>query len=166
MQILKILLGFLFLVLGWSLLFRTGLIFRLNAWFKENVFNDQLVLYSRRRISLLLFFLGIISLFSGIDSVMKDPMISVEGTSHLLEEAQGSFKAKDYKRVVKICRTILKRDSDNIPARELEINALYATGEKDDAQRSALILINFDPQNESAKKILAKTNWNKRGKKH
>src|SRR5882672_6665224 len=113
MQIIKIILGFLALIFAWSLLFRTGIIFRLNAWLKEHIFNDQIVLYSRRRLALLLFLLGVISLFSGVENVMKKPSDPVREAA-LFEEAKFDFKSKQFPRVVTICRVLLKSNPKNV----------------------------------------------------
>src|ERR1044071_6646474 len=105
MQIFKIFLGFLALILAWSLLFRSGIIFHLNSWLKENVFNDQVVLYSRRRLALLLFLLGVVSLFSGVENVMQDKGLSPEVIQQLSLEARNSFNKKEYQRTINLCRT-------------------------------------------------------------
>jgi hypothetical protein len=156
MGILKILLGFMALLLGWGLLFKTGLIFRINAWLKENVFNDQMVLYSRRRLALLLFVLGVVALFSGVESVFRDAVISSENVETLIGQARGSFKLQKYERVVSICRTILRSNPRNVPARELLSNALWALGQKEEAFQEARLLQYFQPSNTTAQILLSK----------
>lgn len=156
MEIFKILLGFSALLLAWSLAFRTGLIFRLNAWLKENVFNDQVLLYSRRRLALLLFVLGMVALFSGIENVLKEQKISPEAATNLLNQIQKDFKARDYARVVSICRILLRSEPKNVSAREFLINALWASGSKEDAFREATFLNRIDPANRTAQTILSR----------
>ncbi len=156
MEFLKISLGFAALFLAWGLLFRTGLIFRLNAWLKENVFNDQIVLYSRRRLALLLFVLGMVALFSGMDSVFHNTSISEEGAANLLSQAQMDFKSHQYLRVVSICRTLLKAEPRNISARELLSQTFWVLSRREEAFHEARILNHFDPTNETARLILSK----------
>lgn len=156
MGIFKILLGFSSLLLAWGLLFRTGLIFRLNAWLKENVFNDQLVLYSRRRLALLLFVLGIVAMFSGVENIFQGLMSSQEETTNLLAQAHANFRSQKYQRVAIVCRALLRSDPRNIPARELLSNSLWALGQKDDAFREAHILDYFSPGNSTARVLLSK----------
>ncbi len=156
MQILKILIGFLALALAWSLLFRTGIIFRINTWLKDNIFNDQVVLYSRRRLALLLFVLGLVSLFSGIEKVMETSSMSTERAEKLFEDAKISLRAGQHQRVVTLCRILLKSDPKNILLREMEVNSLWAMGDRKETQKAVRILLVLDPSNRTAKKLTAK----------
>ena len=156
MQILKILIGFLALGLAWSLLFKTGIIFKINTWIKENIFNDQVVLYSRRRLALLLFFLGIVSLFSGVEKVVRAPEIGGDRIDQMIVEAKLNLKNRDYQRVLKICRVLIKSNPKNIQVREMEVSALWALGQKKEAHHVVMILQALDPSNAVAKKIDAK----------
>jgi hypothetical protein len=163
MGILKITLGFLALVLAWSLLFRTGLIFRLNAWIKENVLNDQIVLYSRRRLAFLLLALGVVSLFSGVENLGLNLGYSGEAKAAMVSKIQSDFKSRQYTQVVANCRLLLKTDPKNIPIREFLINSLWALGNKEAALKEARMLSHVSPTNATAKVVLSKSKQLKSG---
>src|SRR3712207_573785 len=100
MELLKILLGLLALALAWAMVFRTGLVFRINGWMKAHIFNDELALFSGRRVALLLFLLGGIALFSGIENVVEPRPVQTEVIAHLVEYARLQSNSGNYARVV------------------------------------------------------------------
>ncbi|MFH1283048.1 MAG: hypothetical protein ABII27_05230 [bacterium] len=65
MAILLVFCGIMFLVLGWAYLYHIKIIFKLNNFLKNNLFNDAVVLTEHRKIGLLCILLAIIVLYVG-----------------------------------------------------------------------------------------------------
>jgi len=62
----RFLLGLLLLVLGLGYLYRPYWIVKLNAWVRMNIFNDQILITRRRKVGIILFFIGVILIFLGL----------------------------------------------------------------------------------------------------
>lgn len=60
MKFLQIIVGFLFFILGLGYLFNPPLILQMNAFIREYVVRDSVVLLRHRRVGLLLLFLSFI----------------------------------------------------------------------------------------------------------
>ncbi len=62
----KLLLGLLSLILGLGYLYRPYWIVKLNEWVRMNIFNDQILISRRRKVGIILFFIGVILIFLGL----------------------------------------------------------------------------------------------------
>src|SRR5258706_8506826 len=134
MSIIKILIGFLDLFFAWGLLFQAGLIFKINAWIRERIFNDQLILFSRRRLAVLLTLLGGVALFSGVDNVINFQRVNPEVLERVLDQARGEFHLHHYPHVISRCKQILRSSPENLETWELLEMSYWATNEKSQAQ--------------------------------
>lgn len=66
MTIVKIGLGIVFLLLSFGYLYHPAAILKLNAWCRQNLFDDTKILLARRRIGAFLLLLGILLVYMGL----------------------------------------------------------------------------------------------------
>ncbi len=155
MHILKILLGLFALVGAWSYIFHNKLIFRLNAWMRENVFSDQVVLFSGRRVAILLTVLGGLSLFSGLENLIELQPVKPRITAEIIQQARVDLGQKKYKQVISRCRELTKTNPDSVEAWELLVSAWSEMGEKEMARQAATVLLRLDPDHSLGKSVFS-----------
>jgi len=137
MVALKITLGLLAFLLAWIYLFRTGLVYKFNNWMREGIFSDKVVLFSRRRMAILMFVLGSVALFSGLETLIQDHPLSPKIVANIIEQATEDFQKKKYARVVKLCKSVVKSNPKNGEAWKLLASAWWTLGEKKQALMAA-----------------------------
>ncbi|MFN0117893.1 MAG: tetratricopeptide repeat protein [Elusimicrobiota bacterium] len=145
MVFLIIIISFLLFLLAWAVLFRTQLIYKINEWFREQVFNDRWILFSGRRVAILLLFLGGIALFSGLSEMIKSRNIPPAIARQMLEQAQKDLSKGEYLKVVHRCRDLVRSDQRNVDAWELFAIASLALGDKDQARVALNSISRVDP---------------------
>lgn len=141
----KLTFGLAALGVAWILFYRSRLIFQINAWMRERIFNDQLVLFSGRRLAMLLLVLGAISFFSGVESVIEIQPMTPEVTARIMEQARIDMRAGRHTRVINRCREVLRADPKNIAAWELVTGAWWAIGDKARAKQGVDTIMSIDP---------------------
>jgi len=146
MQIIQIFLGLLALFLAWVLIFKKPLIFKLNAFMREHIFTDHLVLFSGGRMALLLLVLGVVALYSGIDSVTRDQNFRPRLVSKIFDHAQEDYKKGDYEAALIKCRELLTVNPTNQSALELMMRAQWALGQKEEANQTLRKMIQINPE--------------------
>lgn len=151
MEILQIALGLLALLLAWLFLFRKKLLFTINEFMRRRVFSDTLVLFQGRRMAALLFVLGAVALFSGIERVIDVQPIKPKIAAEMLSQAREDLKEGHYTKVVNRCRELVRSDPKNGPAWELLASAWWAMGQKDRAAAAADALLRLDPRHPIAR---------------
>lgn len=142
------LLGLAALLLAWVFLFRRGVLFKFNAWVRDNIFNDSVVLFSGRRVAILLLVLGGISIFSGIEDVIDVQRVQPHIASRIIEEASDDFQRGHFQRTINRCRELLRRDSRNVRAWELMVLASRAVGDQTTAAQALDSLLRLEPDHE------------------
>lgn len=145
MQTLKILIGILALLLAWIYVYRTKSIFTLNAWMRENVFSDKLVLFSNRRMAVLLLVLGAVALFSGIKDLEEFRPIRPQVAASMLVQAKEEFKNRSYLAVISRCRQLVRSNPKNTEAWELLAGSWWAIGKKKMAFQALQGLLSNNP---------------------
>ena len=133
---MKIVVGLITLTVAWIFVFRTGLIYRFNEWIRNVVFSDEKVLFSRRRMAILLFILGTIALFSGIDELVREQRLRPGVVANLLEKSHEDFQKKNYKKVVTRCKVLVKSNPKNVEAWKLLAAAWWTLGDKNQARKA------------------------------
>lgn len=124
---------------------------------RDNIFSDQLVLFSGRRLGIFLLILGGVSLFSGIDQVVIVKKLTSEALTNLLDHAEEDFLKKRYKRVIIQSKEIVRSDPKNVRAWELSIESLLAVGDRKKARKNLTFLLYVDPEHPfKDRKILKK----------
>ena len=154
MLFLKIIFGLFLLVVAWGYFFKKQLIFKLNSLMRDFVFNDQVVLFSGRRVALLLMVLAGISLFSGLENSRKRDPFPKEVAEQMLGQARIDFSQKKYANVIKRCKSLVKADPKYVDAWVLMVETWSRMGEKDLAHEGANILLRLDPHNSLAQAVL------------
>jgi hypothetical protein len=69
MPFLKIIVGVAFLILGWIYLYRLTIVFRINNFLKQSLFNDAAILVEHKKIGLFLILMAIIMLYVGFSNM-------------------------------------------------------------------------------------------------
>ncbi len=145
MIIIKIIFGALLLFVAWTYIFHKKLAFQLNAWMREYVFNDQIVLFSGRRIAILLLILGGVALFSGLEGIIDVQPVKPNIAATMIEEARKDSKNGRYSAVVRRCRELIRSTPNSVEAWELLVDAYSRLGEKQLAQEAASVLLRLSP---------------------
>ncbi len=156
MHFLKILLGLFALLLAWVVVFRSGLVFKFNAWMRERIFSDQFVLFSGKRVAVLLLVLGAVSFFSGLEQVINIQQIKPSMAASLLEQARRDFKVRHYTRVINRCKVLVRSNPQDAQAWELLAMSWHSLGEKQKARQAAESLLRLNPQHPFGRSILGK----------
>ena len=66
MELFKMLAGLVLLLFGMGYLYRPDRIIKFNAWMREHLFNDHILINHRRKIGVILIALGLMVMFVGI----------------------------------------------------------------------------------------------------
>ena len=146
MDFLKIVLGIAALAVAWAVVFRSKLIFSFNSWVRDRIFSDQLVLFSGRRMAILLVVLGGVALFSGLEGIIDVQTIKPNIAHSMLEQAKNDFRQGKHSRVISRCKELLRSDSKNKEAWELLATACWAIGDKELARQAVESLVRIDPE--------------------
>jgi hypothetical protein len=154
MHLAKIISGISAIALAWVILFRSGFIFRINKWMRERIFSDQLVLFSGRRLSVLLLILGGVSLFSGLQDVTQYRAIPAHIAEKMREEAEIDFRSGHYQRVIRRCQELVRSDPKDLQSWQLLTNSLWALGEKDMALKAAESVLRLSPDDPIATSLV------------
>ncbi len=158
MTMLKIFLGLLLVGIAWLYIFRKNTVFQLNSWMRENVFNDQVVLFSGKRVAILLFVLGLVAIFSGIKNVIHVQPIPPNIAADMVVQSREYLARKEYIQVVTRCKELVRANPNSTDAWELLISAWSALGEKQLAFQAAENLSRLDPENAVARSVLQRKN--------
>lgn len=145
MPILKILLGLLALLLAWLFVYRTKLVYALNDFMRRRIFSDHVVLFQGRRMAALLTILGIVAMFSGVESVIDVQAIKPKIAAEMLVQAQEDLREGHFTKVVTRCKELVRSDPQNVAAWELLATAWWAIGQKDRAANAADSILRLDP---------------------
>lgn len=144
---IKILLGLIALASAWAVLFQRGLVFKINAWVRENIFNDRVVLFSGKRVAVLLLILGGVCIFSAIEDATYIEPIRPHIASKMREDANQDFREGRYQRVVKLCQELVRGDPRDVEAWQMLAYASWALGNRDQARQAAESVLRIDPDN-------------------
>ncbi len=144
---------FLFLV-GWCHLYKPAWILRANAWCRDVLLNDSVVLLARWKIGLacvilssLMFYSG----FSGLSSKAKmGPRIEREG----FQQAQKAFQAKRYNGAIARCQSLIRENPDHVDAWQLLGSCWLAMGKEVEARKAWERVLVLDPNNAVGKSRL------------
>ncbi len=154
MEILKIVLGLVALLLAWLFLFRKKWLFTLNEFMRRRVFSDTVVLFQGRRMAALLFALGAVAMFSGIEGVIDVQAIKPHIAAEMQSQAHEDFRLGRYTKVVNRCRELVRVDPKNLDAWELLANAWWAMGQKDRAAAAAEAILRVDPNHSISRSLI------------
>lgn len=66
MNIIFIFIGLFMLAMGFGYLYRPDKVQKINSWIRENLFNDRLLLTKRRKVGVMLLFVGAIIIYFAI----------------------------------------------------------------------------------------------------
>lgn len=147
MPILKIFLGLLALLLAWLYVYRNKLLFAVNDFMRRRIFSDHVILFQGRRMAALLTILGIVALFSGIETMIDVEAIKPKIAAEMITEARTDLREGHYTKVVNRCKELLRSDPNNVEAWELLASAWWAVGQKERAAKAADSLLRLDPNN-------------------
>lgn len=161
MEKMKLTFGLLFLGGAWLVLFKSQILFKFNAWMREVVFSDHLILFSGRRLAILLLVLGGLSLFSGLEDFTQFEAIKPEVAAQILDQANDDFKKGRHIRVINWCQVLVRSNPKNIQAWELLANSWWAVGKKSKSYNAIQTLLLLDPDNHLGLKLREKYLQNK-----
>jgi tetratricopeptide (TPR) repeat protein len=145
MQLLQLFLGSMALLLAYILFFKKSLIFKMNAFMRDYVFADHVVLFSGGRIAILLLILGTVALFSGVDRVTRGQFLRPRIASKIFDQALAADRSGRHDEAVSRCQELLRSDPNNLAALELMATAYTALGQKDQAREALLKILSINP---------------------
>ena len=154
MDVLKIVLGLAAVFLAWLFVFRSSLVLKVNAWIRNTVFNDQMVLFSGRRVAMLLLILGALAIFSGVDNVVDDQSIKPNVAAAMLDEAQAMVKTGKFDAAMRRLKELLRSNPQNVEAWNLMATAAWAAGKRDVAFHAADAVLRLDPKHPIGRSVI------------
>lgn len=155
MEFLKIGLGVAALLVAWIFIYRTNLILKVNSWLRERVFSDRLVLFSGRRVAVLLLVLGAVAIFSGLDEVTEVQPIKPNIEAAMLEQARANLGAGQYTQAIRRSRELVRANPKNLDAWETLALAAWASGQKEVAAQAVTTILRLDPYHPIGKSPIA-----------
>lgn len=151
MELIKIFAGALAVLIAWVFIFRTPLILKINAWIREHVFSDTLILFSGRRLAVLLLILGVIAIFSGLEEVGDERPIPPNIAVAMIEQAKINLKDGQHSQAIRRAKELVRADPQNREAWDILATAFWANGQKERAVQAAESLLRLDPTHPIAK---------------
>lgn len=97
------------------------------------------------RVAVLLFILGSVALFSGIETINQTQVLKPSVVAKMLEGTFEDFQSKKFDRVIQKSQLILKSNPENQEAREFLIGAYFATHQSEKAKEEIQNLIAYNP---------------------
>jgi len=143
----KIIGGVLLFGIGWCYLYKPGWIVQFNAWCREILFDDGIVLLARRKIGMTSILLASLMLYSGFQGLNALLSMGPRIERELLLEAQQAFQAKRYEGAIKRCQILIREKPENIDAWLLLGSSWLAVGKKDEAKIAWGRVLTLDPKN-------------------
>lgn len=126
-------------------------VLKINEFMKKYVFSDILVLFSRRKIAVIYFFIFLASLCI---YWFMPPIGNKYQIPSKVFSAYRNYYLGNYEKVVKICNEILSYDPKNIKANELLGLSYLALNQKIKAKAYLMEVVRREPKNEKIKKII------------
>jgi len=167
MAFIKLILGVLFIALGWVYFFRPNLVLVLNKIAREKLLNDRIILLERKKVAILFFCLSFIALYMGITSLSKQASVKEgrswisETSSYLMYEAMQDYCREKYDNAINKYNEVLKTDPDNITALRRLSYTYEACGDTAKARVVWQKLLKIQPKNrEIMQKLGVKQNAN------
>lgn len=142
---IKVLVGFLAVFLAWALIFQTSTIYKFNKWARDILFNDEWILFSGRRISVLLFILGGVALFSGLYGINNSSSSNPNFLVVRLNQGDQELKKGHFQHASEKAREALSLDPQSARAWELLATSWALMGETDRAINALKTLKAIDP---------------------
>lgn len=118
MSFIKLILGILFLFLGWIYFYKPNLVVNINRIIRETFFNDKHTLLKRKKLAILFFCLSFIALYMGFTSMArkiekqeKDTWL-MENYKYSMYIATQDYYLKKYNSALKRYKRILNEAPD------------------------------------------------------
>jgi tetratricopeptide (TPR) repeat protein len=153
MILIKLVIGVVFLLLGWIYLYNPNIILYINRFVRDTLFNDRSVLLQRKKLSILFFCLSLLALYMGATSLLhKSAAVgseqwTAERNQFLLYSAAQDYYSKKYTSALEKYGKILESDPGNMEALE-QLGAVYrASGDTANAKSVWYRLLQLNPGN-------------------
>ena len=98
---------------------------------RDYIFSDQVILFSGKRVAVLLLILGVLAIFSGVEHIARVQSLKPKITAKIFNQAQKDYLNKDFEKSIQRCNELLKSDPTNVLVLELLASAYLSIGEKD-----------------------------------
>ena len=169
MILTKILLGILFLALGWIYFFKPNLVLTLNKIARETLFNDRFILLERKKFSILFFCMSFVALYMGFSALVnflgsreKNSWL-METSSYMMYMAMQDYCREKYDNAIQKYNLVLKSDPNNLTALRRLSYTYEACGDTAKARVIWQKILLLDPKNvEIMEKLKIKKNGYKR----
>jgi len=157
MVYLKVILGFIFICVGWVYLFHPNLIIALNALIRDALFNDRQILLARKKLAVAYFCIGLILLYAGITS-MALYYSELNGTRDFIDRidysmyiATQDYYAGRYDAALQRYKNVLPYTKEKDQVLRCMVSAYTALGDKERAKALLEKLLIINPQDAVAK---------------
>ena len=169
MILIKIVLGILFLALGWVYFFKPNLVFTINKVARETIFNDRIILLERKKLAILFFCLSFVALYMGFSALTtqlgsrgKNSWL-METSSYMMYMAMQDYCREKYDNAIQKYNLVLNSDPNNIAALRHLSYTYEAIGDSAKARVIWQRILALDPKNsEIREKLKLKKYDNKR----
>lgn len=115
----KLAIGVLFLLLGWIYLYQPNLVSRLNSFARDVLFNDRVILLSRKKVSIVFFCISFIAVFMGLSSMgggwaeNTGTALLMNRDSYRLYKAMQDYHSGNFDDAIAACNEVLTSDPKN-----------------------------------------------------
>jgi tetratricopeptide (TPR) repeat protein len=174
MVAIKLVLGLIFLFLGWVYLYNPNLVLDINRIIRDILFNDKQILLARKKLAIVYFFLSFVFLYMGITSLARI-MEQTDKTPWLLDKfgyrmyiATQDFYSGRYESAIAKYRILLENSKDPVPILRNMAFAYAAIGNNEKASDLFEKLLKINPNDQivrlKLKSLREKSVENKRKK--
>ncbi len=169
MILVKIILGALFLALGWVYFFKPNLVFTINKVARDTLFNDRIILLERKKLAILFFCMSFVALYMGFSALTN--MLGSQGkkswlmetSSYMMYMAMQDYCTEKYDNAIQKYNQVLKADPNNVAALKHLSYTYEAIGDSAKARVIWQKILALEPNNSEIKeKLKIKKHDNKR----
>lgn len=147
----KLLLGVLFFIFAWVLLFKPNLLLNLNRVIRERVFNDRIILMERKKLSVFFFCLSILALYIGLTALIKSKETQgkdnwiIERNKFTMYLAMQEYCDGKYAEAIEKYKKILESDIGSEQALKHLALSYEAVGDIKSAKEAWIKLLRLNP---------------------
>lgn len=161
----KVIAGVIFLSLGIIYSFMPGVVLWFNQFVREVLCNDRTAILQRKKIAIVFYLLALGAILSGILSILENRLGILSFTDQKLYQAYQDYYQKNFLASIKNCQEVLAVEPDNETA-HLQIAQCYrAMGNYALARNICQRVLQKNPQNQYARKILLSLKQNEPNKR-
>jgi tetratricopeptide (TPR) repeat protein len=150
-----VIIGILFFCIGVAYIYRPDIVLKINQLASRYFFNDAWVMFRRKKVGIMFFFISVIALYFAMHIPAEKPMFK-NTTQHRLYYASCKYYLGEYAAAEKTCNEILLAEPGNQEAMEQLCLIHFSRGDYKKAKLYCEKVLKSKPGNVKLEKILEK----------